>query len=232
MMPKSKLTLAFEQLQRMHEALADLREKVLPRDPRLFQLMAEGTLAQIRDLQAQIDQESGVAETERLESDIWVKAEGVEVAWPQARSSVLTAVLDSLRKGIQNAAQHLMGVGASGGRPLEALKQACDLEVLALQPGSLMVGLRLPDVVDAEDKVDAQKIRKAVEDYLRAAAWASSEEDIESLDRDFGDESYRKLLLAEVKLGLSPLVRHESRHSWLTSEKSTGQLAIGLAESQ
>lgn len=199
MTPQSKLQVAFEQLQRMHQALADLRANVLPRDPKLLKLMAEGTVAQIRDLQFQIDLESGVLAAQQAESDIWVKAEGVEVEWPRARSSVLTAVLDSLRKGIQNAAGHLIGAGAAGGRPLEALKQACDLEVFVLQPGSLMAGLKLPEVVDAREPVDSEKVKQAVEDYLRAAAWASSDEGIDTLDREFEDESYRKLLLAEVK---------------------------------
>jgi hypothetical protein len=33
-------------------------------------------------------------------------------------------------------------------------------------------------------------------------------------------------------LDLSPRVRHESRHCWLASPKRTGQLDLGLAESQ
>jgi len=38
-------------------------------------------------------------------------------------------------------------------------------------------------------------------------------------------------LLADT-LGLSPAVRHESRHSWLSGPKSAGQYVLGLAESQ
>lgn len=34
------------------------------------------------------------------------------------------------------------------------------------------------------------------------------------------------------ELGLSPAVRHESRHSWLSGPKSAGQYVLGLAESQ
>ena len=120
------LNLAFHQMQRKYNDLADLRASVLPRHPRLFALMAEGTLAQIRDLHQQIDVESGVNEVRRFDADIWFKAEGPEVTCPQMRSSVLTAMLDSLRKGIQNVAEHLPGLGPSGCCAVEALKQTCD----------------------------------------------------------------------------------------------------------
>ncbi len=201
----------FAQLQRMYEALAALRRDVLPRDVRLFALMAEGTIAQIGDLEQQLRESVGLEQiTAEAETDVWIKAEGPDVTWPETRSSVLTNILDSVRKGIQNIAEHLLGYGASGGRPLEILKQACDLEVIALQPGSLRVALRLPPATagatvpespssSPEARIDLSKVGQALSDYLAAASWAASNEDFTLLDQHFADESYRKLLLAEVK---------------------------------
>ena len=41
-----------------------------------------------------------------------------------------------------------------------------------------------------------------------------------------------RLATALRMVGLSPAVRHESRHSWLSGPKSAGQYVLGLAESQ
>ena len=55
-----KLDQAFEQLHALYKALSALRDDVLPRDPKLFILLAEGPLSQIRQLQQQIDEYTGV----------------------------------------------------------------------------------------------------------------------------------------------------------------------------
>ena len=56
----------FGQLQRMYRALAALRTDVLPVNPKLFALMAEGPMEDIRRLQADIDDYTGFAQAQRL----------------------------------------------------------------------------------------------------------------------------------------------------------------------
>lgn len=47
-----------EQLERMNSALAHLRTEVLPKNPRMFAVMAEGPLEEIRRLHAEIQQQT------------------------------------------------------------------------------------------------------------------------------------------------------------------------------
>lgn len=54
----------------MYEALGDLRREVYHRDPKLFALMAEGTVAQIRDLQHQIEVASGLKQVGEAKTDL------------------------------------------------------------------------------------------------------------------------------------------------------------------
>ena len=54
-----RLAQTIEMLELMNDALRHLRTDVLPRNPRLFILMAEGPLEEMRRLQAQIEQLTG-----------------------------------------------------------------------------------------------------------------------------------------------------------------------------
>ena len=60
----------FTQLQRMYRALAALREEVLPKNPKLFVLMAEGPMEDIRRLQAEIDDYTGIARARELVENV------------------------------------------------------------------------------------------------------------------------------------------------------------------
>jgi hypothetical protein len=51
-----RLAQTIEMLELMNEALRHLRMEVLPKNPRMFALMAEGPLEEIRRLQNEIEQ--------------------------------------------------------------------------------------------------------------------------------------------------------------------------------
>lgn len=51
-----RLAQTIEMLELMNDALRHLRTEVLPKDPRMFALMAEGPLEKKRRLQAEIEQ--------------------------------------------------------------------------------------------------------------------------------------------------------------------------------
>ncbi|MBI5802096.1 MAG: hypothetical protein HZA92_15405 [Verrucomicrobia bacterium] len=53
-----RLAKSIEQLQLMNGALEILRNDVLPKNPRMFAVMAEGPLEEIRRLHAEIQQQS------------------------------------------------------------------------------------------------------------------------------------------------------------------------------
>ena len=54
-----RLAQTIEMLELMNDALRHLRTEVLPKNPRMFVLMAEGPLEEMRRLQAQIEQFTG-----------------------------------------------------------------------------------------------------------------------------------------------------------------------------
>jgi hypothetical protein len=51
-----RLAQTIEMLELMNDALRHLRREVLPKNPRMFALMAEGPLEEMRRLQAEIEQ--------------------------------------------------------------------------------------------------------------------------------------------------------------------------------
>ncbi len=52
----AQLQQAIEQVERLYHGLDSLRADILPKNPRNFALFAEGSLDEIRKLQAEIDQ--------------------------------------------------------------------------------------------------------------------------------------------------------------------------------
>lgn len=49
------LTQTAEQLEQLHAALAELRHKLLPSEPKKFAILAEGLLEEMRRLQAELE---------------------------------------------------------------------------------------------------------------------------------------------------------------------------------
>ena len=192
-----------EQLQAMSPgALADLRQQVLSKKPRLFAVLAEGPLDQLRHFQEEIETYVGATQIAEQEADVWIRLQGSGIQWPETPTSILTAVLDALRKGVQTVAE-FTAFGNVATRPTADLKRACDLRVLTLRTGSLQVGMRLPLTTSAHsgDKLKdlSQVARQALRDYLEVAAWVDSDETPDALQRRFGDQTQLRLLLNALK---------------------------------
>ncbi len=87
-----------------------------------------------------------VTDAEEDEPALWLHIEGKDVHWPEAPTSVFTALLDALRKGVQAGTEYIAR-GALGTRPTSAIRSACDFRIVGLQSGSLRVGIRLTRTV-------------------------------------------------------------------------------------
>ncbi len=111
--------------------------------------MAEGPLDLIRQFQGEIESYLG-AMPSRGSKPTCARPRGPAIGWPETPVSVLTAVLDAFRKGIQSIAESLDSGRPLASRPTEDLRRACDLRVVALLPGSLRIALRLPDEMPAD----------------------------------------------------------------------------------
>lgn len=197
-----ELKQSFEQMERMYRALAELRNRVFPLNPRQFAVLAEGPLDEIRHLQQDIDEYSGAISAEEQDADVWIRIQGREneIDWPDAPTSILTAFLDAFRKGIQIVAEY-NSTGQLTTRPTAELKQACDLRMVGFRSGSLRMGMRLPDepTVDSILEQNESVAYKALTEYLDLASWVDSDEPQITLEQRFADSHKRRLLLNALK---------------------------------
>jgi hypothetical protein len=195
-----QLQQALEQLGRMYRALAALRAEVLPVNARQFALMAEGPVDEIQRLQVQIDAYTGREAAEEHDADVWLRLYGRDIEWPEVPTSVLTAALDAFRKGVQMVAQ-LTSTGQVTRRPRLELRRACDMRVVVFRPGSLRVGLRLPDEWEIEFAARSEKSlgHQALATYLNVAAWLTSEGGLPDPVQQIEHAQKRRLLLHTLK---------------------------------
>jgi hypothetical protein len=106
-------------------------------------------------------------------------------------------MLNIFRLGIQSVAEFIER-GAVGARPTAELKQACDLRIVAWMPGSVQVGLRLPDVAPAISEEVREEAKQALNLYLKAATWIGSDDDTSQFENEVPDPKQRQLLLNQV----------------------------------
>jgi hypothetical protein len=192
--------LALEQLERVYKALADLKTGHPRASESWRAVMAEGWIDQARQLQREIDEYTGLAALEESQAELWLAVEGRGIGEGVGPMSILTALLDALRKGVQAVAEFLYA-GRLSRRPPAVLKEACDWRVVALLPGSLKVGVRLPDPPEQPGLWDgaAPDIPRAVREFLDVVSWAASDAGPEALDGRFPDPDQRRALLNAVK---------------------------------
>lgn len=207
-----QLNHTLEQMGRMYRALASLHAKAAGTIQ--FPLFAEGPLDEIRKLREDIEAYTGVPEALEQDAHLVMRLEGTGLRWPEAPVSVLTSFLDALRKGIQAVA----GLGEGGRRAhlTREIKEACDLRVAAILPGSLELALRIPeeelagadmvaeDVARYDELMELGKdktafVATAIEEYVEIAAWASSAASPSELEERIPDTDRRRVLLNAVK---------------------------------
>ena len=123
----------------LYRGIEELRSEYGHR-PKLLEMMAEGPLAEIRKLEAELR-----AYTAQFEAtvgvDVWMTLSGRLAHWSETPSRLLSGSLGSLRKAIQTVASFDF-FGRVGSRPTKQILEASDPDVVLLQPGSLRIGLR------------------------------------------------------------------------------------------
>jgi hypothetical protein len=190
---REQMLQAVGQLGRLYEALGALRREVEPLNPRNFAILAEGHLDDIRRLRDELDRYAGVVAARETAVPLWVRVVGPGIEGDCAPTSVLTSILDALRKGVATVAEFVLTGGLTT-RPTAALKTASDFRIVALAPGSLRVGVRLPEGEGDENRAAYE----ALGDYLNVASWAGSGQPTEALEVLLPDSRRRTVVLTEV----------------------------------
>jgi hypothetical protein len=167
--------------------------------PDRFALMAEPILDQIQRLRAEIDEYIGVTAAARETVPVWLRLQGPGIELHNAPTSVVTAMIDLLRVGVQAVAEYLLR-GAANLRPTALIKQACDLRIVDFAPGSVQVGLSLPDLPpELFEQYDiGQRVRESLRLYLQTAAWAGSDDSTGRLEEAIPDPDTRRMVLNQV----------------------------------
>lgn len=183
----------------LESALAALKRDILPLNAARFAMMSETVVDEIRRLRGDIEEYVGVRSAITQQAEFWMRLEGPDMQLGDAPSSIVTTMLDILRVGIQTVAEFLQR-GSVSARPTAEIKKACDLRILEWIPGSVQVGLRLPDSTPAliADATLQGQVRNALRLYMKTAAWAGSDDDVQSLEDGIPGTEERRLLLNQV----------------------------------
>jgi hypothetical protein len=198
---EAQLQQTLEQIGRLYGIIASLRAEFEAASPENFAVFAEGPLDALRELQAEVDEYVGVAAAQEHEVSLWLRIVGKGIEHRDSPTSVITAMLDTLRKGVQTVAE-LIATGELSTRPTADLKRACDLRVVALAGGSLRIGVRLPEpaqlALSFTEDPHAAAAQQALREYLEVATWAGSGQDEIALAERVPDARRRRVLLTEL----------------------------------
>lgn len=184
----------------LYRALASLRSETQSAAPHAFAVLAEGPVYEIRRLQAEIDAYTGAALVHVEAAPIWLRLEGPRARWGETPTSVLTAFIDSFRKGVQ-AIAGFNATGRTAGRPPLDLQRACDPEVVAFAPGSFQVGMRLPEPEQLALFTQGVWLyaKSGLDEFIAAADWAASASSLDELAARFTDMRKRRVVLRALK---------------------------------
>jgi hypothetical protein len=196
----NELRKAQEALGDLYRAVASLRKELLNSKPQAFAVLAEGPLQEIRRISQDIDEYAGISQAMTQSAQLWLRLRGESARWGETSASVLTAFLDAFRKGVQAIAAFNL-IGRVTGRLPGEIQRTCDFELVAFQPGSFTVGMRLPESqqIDLIEITPAPAARTALSEYLSAARWIASSTPISILEHDFAEPAKRRIVLRSVK---------------------------------
>ncbi|HTT34371.1 MAG TPA: hypothetical protein VMH78_00670, partial [Thermoplasmata archaeon] len=143
-------------------------------------------------------------------ADIEIRVESPEIGREGAPSGILTETLDRLRKALAGTYAAVGKFRWSGrGRYTEEIRRAADIRVLALVPGSLRLGIDLPEPFHRRTmdnfgpRPSPTPGRAALAALLAASKWAASDSPPEALSDAIPDPTTRKSVLEQVRR-LSP----------------------------
>lgn len=165
---------AMEALRNIEEALAALRAKLGPERAALFQAMARDYLDSINEIREEIDQYTGAAEAAAARAPVWLGLEGADLSPHNIKTALLATWLERMRKSV--AALVNEQATRTMQRPRQYLSpfETCDFRLVGFRPGSLKVGLDIPEprqmsLFEGAGGAPEELVREALERLLNAA---------------------------------------------------------------
>jgi hypothetical protein len=195
-----ELEVTLEQLSRMHRALAELHGERHRYSASWLAVMSEGPLEEIRRLEETVDRLTGRAAMKIEASPLSIRVVGAGLEWPGSPVSILSSFADTLRKGVQTIAEMVL-TGDLASRPTRALNEACDLRLVGLATGSLVLSVELPTSPQSGlwTSQEAEAAKEGLDLLLAGVSWAGAESEAAELDRLVPREDLRLGVLAQVK---------------------------------
>ncbi len=147
-----QLAVVREQLGRAEHALKAISDEVKPVNESRFLLMAESYVDMIQGLREQIDAYLGVNAVRQSQTELILGLEGPGIKLGDTPVSLVTRVLDSLRRGMQTvveAAESTRPAARTAGRRKRWIEELCDLPLVGIVSGSVRVQLGEPTSLSA-----------------------------------------------------------------------------------
>lgn len=199
-------------LAQVERALRSLKEKVGRKNPQLFAAMSQGYRSEIRKLRSEIEEYVGVSEFDHEAADVWLALEGDLLRLGSMSSKIFSEWLGRMRKSVQSVADYLEeGAVRRLGRPKAPIGQMCDLQIVAVREGSVVIGLRVPEESQGElfpslAVGEPTAAELALEKLLCMASWAVSARSAHEAEEMSEDRSEVQVL-AQALRQLTPTGR-------------------------
>ncbi|MBM3477107.1 MAG: hypothetical protein FJX75_27890 [Armatimonadetes bacterium] len=214
---------AQRQLERVEAALRDLHEALYDKNPQRFELFAEGYVADIARIRAEIDQYVGLSDA--LVPDLELRMKGRAMGGVPPPVSVLARVSEHWRAAVSKAATAVGGqldLLLETGRAPAPLSSACDFGLASVGGGSVTLRLRIPAEVALFPELST---RGAVVKGLRALAlalrWADASEPPEARQLSVDKRVWSYVSAEAAKLCPRP-------HSALETVDLSGRVLDGI----
>lgn len=177
----AQLDQARDAVAQLERAVQSLRSRVGHENPALFAAMAEDYRANIFRIRTEIDAYLGLDVASEAAAPLWMILEGQAISRRDISSRLLSEWLERLRKSLYGMTSFLeTGRLRAGGRPDAALLVATDPHVVAVAPGSIRVGLRMPavepqlELAPEGEAAPLPSTYRALEQLLSVATWGAS----------------------------------------------------------
>jgi len=187
----SQLKIVREQMATAEAALDSLRQDVLPKNKKMYELMAESNIEMILSLRGEIDTYVGIAAIPET-ADIVISLEGDGVGLGHTSAALVTRFIDRFRRGLQSAVEILESVKRpdTSRRRERWIETICDLPFVGVVPGSVKIMLGEPESQGLFSEEEKNSFAKALDLVFDGLSWAdlnceeSSEHPFANLEKE------------------------------------------------